>query len=49
MALEAALEDAAATGDHERLAVVGSELTGVGAALAAVEDQWLALVEEADG
>ncbi len=49
VALEAALEDAAATGDHERLAVVGSELTDVGAALAAVEDQWLALVEEADG
>ncbi len=42
------MEDAAATGDHERLAVVGSELTDVGAALAAVEDQWLALVEEAE-
>jgi len=39
----------AAGTDHERLATLGAELAEVGLAITAVEDEWLALTEEAEG
>ena len=46
-ALHAALVDAG--GDHVELARLGTELTAVVDALAAAEEQWLTLAEEAEG
>jgi hypothetical protein len=45
-ALEAEL--AGARGDHVALACVGEELAVVGTELAAAEERWLALAEEAE-
>ena len=47
--LETAVEDAAAAGEHERLAELGPELAALGEEIARVEDEWLALAEEAEG
>ena len=48
-ALETAVEDAAAAGQHARLGELGPELAALGEEIARVEDEWLALAEEAEG
>jgi len=46
--LEEDLADKAATADHAELTALGTELNEVLAGLAAAEERWLALAEEAE-